>query len=553
VNQSPDPGISSVIPRRSSIVDVVLVTGLIAVAVQECLRVTAGLHVPPDPDLFRSAAISQTMSDGAWTADPFFAGESNWYNPLVPALVAVIHLLTGTPILDLYARGGVVLNLLAPLMYWLLVRALLGSGAAVGAVFAFLFLPPRLIPGWATAGYWPWLFSGVFTQGLFYGGLLAIDRAGGAARLRPWLLAGVALGVVFLGHTAPALVFGGVLVLAAVRLWRHGCPARRAASLLAASLVTACVVALPLILSVVVRYRLTTLNDVLSLYAYSETEPANILGFLRDHQNAGGTLAVFGLALIAFDRERRKRAWVIGYWAVVNGSILLVHFGRDVLDSVGVRVPQIVTAFHFVLYGEAIVTILAGYAIWRMVELSAARLPRRVSWMTPAVVSRVLLVALMVVSVRPALPHRRAREDFDESHQRALAHQSRAGDGNTREWIRAQTMPGDVFLASGQVALYVVAPAGGKVVSLDRVFANPYVDATARDRDQFTMEDRIHENDRAGYCMVASRYRVKYVIADAKRGEEGFVPAGTFLEDVHATDGIRIFRAPDCGASSRRR
>src|SRR5688572_27127119 len=251
---------------------------MIAVAAREAHRVTAGLHLPPDPDLYRSAAISQTLLNGAWLGDPFFAGEWNWYNPLVPAIVAVLRTVTGTPVLEIYARGGVGLNMLAPVALWALVRVLFGSGAGVAAVFAFLFLPPRFMPGWSTAGYWPWLFSSVFTQAVFYAGLLAVDRAGRSTRLRPWLVAGMALGLVFLGHTAPALIFGGVLVLAAVRTWWRGASVRRSLLLLVSALGVAMVVSLPLMLSVVVRYRLTVLNNVLTLYEFSETEPSNILG-----------------------------------------------------------------------------------------------------------------------------------------------------------------------------------------------------------------------------------------------------------------------------------
>ena len=160
----------------------------------------------------------------------------------MPAIVAGLHAVTGIPILELYARGGVVLNLVAPIAFWALVRLLFGSGVAVAAVFAFLFLPPRLLPGWSTAGYWPWLFSGVFTQGLFYLGLLAVDSAGRSDRVSRWLLAGAALGVVFLGHTAPALILGGVLVLTAGRTWRRGMPPVRALTRLGASLVVAALV-----------------------------------------------------------------------------------------------------------------------------------------------------------------------------------------------------------------------------------------------------------------------------------------------------------------------
>jgi hypothetical protein len=520
---------------------------MIAVALGEALRVSSGLDVPPDPDLFRSAAITQTIVDRAWTGDPFFAGEANWYNPLVPAIVAALHALTGTPILELYARGGPLLNLLVPLAFWALVRVLLGSGAAVAATFAFLFLPPRGLPGWSIAGYWPWLFSGVFTQAVFYAGLLAADGAGRSVRPSRWLLGGLALGVVFLGHTAPALLFGGVLVLTAVRICRRGCPAGRSAFLLAASLVVASVVSLPVILSVAVRYRFAVVNDVPAAWAFPDTEPANLLNLLRENVSAGGLLALLGLALLVFDRERRQRAWVIGYWGAVNAVFLILHYGRAVLDSVGLRIPPLVPAFHFVLYAEAILTILSGYALWRIVELAAGPVPRLVAWTTPATVARVLMLAIVVGSVPPALSNRRAREDFDESHERALQYQRGPGHRDIREWIRANTEPGTVFLTSDAVSLYVVAPVGGKVVSVEAVFANPYVDVASRDRDRFTMQDRIHENDRAGFCAVAPRYGVRYVIMDAKP-EEQPEPRGTFLEEVFETNGMRIFRAPDCTA-----
>ena len=534
---------------------------MIAAAIPDLLGVTAGLRVPPDPDLYRSAAITQTLVDGAWLGDPFFAGEWNWYNPLVPAVVAVLHAVTGTPVLELYARAGVVLNMFGPIAFWALVRTIFGSGTAVAAVFAFLFLPPRL-PGWSTAGYWPWLFSSIFTQAAFYAGLIAVDRAVRSAQMSWWLVAGLSLGIVFLGHTAPAIIFGGVVVLAAVRMWRTsglterpvliqegqspGLAASRALVLLTASLATALLVSLPVVLAVAVRYRFAVLNRVLSLYAYPETEPGNIIGFLADHQNAGGALALIGAAFLVFDRERRQRAWVIGYWGAVNGVILLLHFGRPALESIGVRLPQVVTAFHFVLYGEALVMILAGYAMWRMAEGLAGVATQITFKDRQAIVARVLLVAVIVFAIRPALPVRRAREDFQESHDRALRYQSRQDDRRVREWIRASTPPGTVFLASYRMSLFVIAPAGGKVVALDPVFANPYVDLATRERDQRRMEERIFENDRSGYCRAAAGDQVRYVIGDVQK-QELAVPAHTFLEEVVTIDDIRIFRAPECG------
>ncbi|HET9525156.1 MAG TPA: hypothetical protein VFO99_03265, partial [Pyrinomonadaceae bacterium] len=83
------------------------------------------------------------------------------------------------------------------------------------------------------------------------------------------------------------------------------------------------------------------------------------------------------------------------------------------------------------------------------------------------------------------------------------------------------------------------------VVALDPVFANPYVNLAVRERDQYRMEERIHENDRDGFCAVATRYGVEYVIGDTAR-QELSVPTNTFLEEILSLDAVRIFRAPGC-------
>jgi hypothetical protein len=187
--------------------------------------------------------------------------------------------------------------------------------------------------------------------------------------------------------------------------------------------------------------------------------------------------------------------------------------------------------------------------MWRTLETAARVLSKAGPWATPALVTRLLFVAVVVSSVGRLLPGRLNREDFDESNQRARSFQSRETDRRLREWIRLSTAPGAVFLGSYRLSLYVIAPAGGKVVALDPVFANPYVDLAIREEDQRTMEDRIAENDRGRYCLAASRYGVQYVVRDVP---EPAVPPNTFLEEVMTIDGMRIFRAPDCGRGSER-
>jgi len=68
-------------------------------------------------------------------------------------------------------------------------------------------------PGLLAATYTPWLFPTVFALGFFFGGLLIYARFHATPGWRADALIGASLGVVFLAHTAPALILGGIITL----------------------------------------------------------------------------------------------------------------------------------------------------------------------------------------------------------------------------------------------------------------------------------------------------------------------------------------------------
>ena len=80
------------------------------------------------------------MADGSPVADPFYRGESIWYNPLVPGLVATLGHLGRHPVHVLYAQAGAYLNLLGPIAFFLLLDACFGLPAAVLATLHLVYL-----------------------------------------------------------------------------------------------------------------------------------------------------------------------------------------------------------------------------------------------------------------------------------------------------------------------------------------------------------------------------------------------------------------------------
>lgn len=114
---------------------------MIALAGVHAWRVTSALSWPYDPDLFRDIAAAETMLSGDLLSDPLYRDESIWYNPLVPALVATTSVTTGIGVPKLYARAGVVFNLLVPVTFAALAWLFGGPWAAVAATALFVFGP----------------------------------------------------------------------------------------------------------------------------------------------------------------------------------------------------------------------------------------------------------------------------------------------------------------------------------------------------------------------------------------------------------------------------
>src|SRR5262249_39325796 len=106
-----------------------------------------------------------------------------------------------------------------------------------------------------------------------------------------------------------------------------------------------------------------------------------------------------------------------------------------------------------------------------------------------------LSVALSVLAcVGAAWPVHAARFDATELRREALGF---AGPipKEALAWIRARTGSDDVFLSTDEVSLYLVSPAGRKVVCTNRYFSNPYVDWAGRESDRERMFGRLRAGD----------------------------------------------------------
>jgi hypothetical protein len=66
---------------------------------------TADLEWGSDVDHYRDVAAAQSVLDGYFWSDPLYLGESLWYSPLTPALVAGVSWLTNSPVHVVHTPG----------------------------------------------------------------------------------------------------------------------------------------------------------------------------------------------------------------------------------------------------------------------------------------------------------------------------------------------------------------------------------------------------------------------------------------------------------------
>ena len=518
--------------RRSVAVGVLasIVVGLACVtAARQGVRATADLTWPPGSDFSRDIAGAEAVASGHPLADPLYRGEWSWYNPLVPAMVAGLAKVTHQEIPIVYARAGAYLNLLAPLTLFALIAVVFDAVVAATVVLAFLFVIPGREPAWTYATYSPWLLPVQFTQGLFYLGLLALVWAASRKTGTAFALAGFATGLTFLGHTAPALVLvTTALVMAAFEALRL--PGVRWTGLVMAYTVTAALVASPFLVSIVGHYHLQVRNPAPSAWVYAPLELSRAGTFWRAFfvPSVAGLVSLIGWArLFSMSGAGSGAVRCLTTSAVVCGLWLAISYLVQAARAYGYWLPSIVPGFHFLLLFGAFQAVGFGVGLativnlgWQLaenwwVELSGRR-----------TIPALLIVGLAVIVAASRYPAYVIRPDFVEERQSAQRMFADPALRQMLQWLRRTPSTSDVVLAGDSLGLSVVGAAGRKVVAVDRLFSNPFVDWSERAHDLDEMQRllaRWADGDEPRFLSLAAKYRVRYVATPTDLAAPGFV------------------------------
>ena len=496
--------------------DLVALALVLAVSLSAWHRVR-DLEWPPESDLYRDLGAAQSIVDGFAGTDPAFLGERAWYNPLVPAIVALESQMSGVPLHRAYTTFGAHLNALSPLAFYVLAALLFSRRIALASLTSFLFLGHLDQPSWLGATYSPWLWSCNLAQGFFY---LALAASLVALRRQSRLLAlgaGLASGLTLLAHTAPALVLAAsVTAVIGVALASSKSSSDRRATLVCAAILCGAgiVVASPFWLPIVV-HGAQIRNPAPLEWLAAELAVDRSRDLLAREWAPRGLLAALGLAaLISFHRPQRPyAAAAILAWLAAVALGLAYGFARQV-----VPLPPLLPSWHFLFYLQAAISMLFGWGVASLLVLVSRATDDavRARGVTQATLFRAKSVLAVVVLIALVASRWRAYEKRWDIVENRRESQRLANDPvlQVHRWALEHARPEDVFLAD-QEASFFIAAAGRKVAALNEIFSNPFVSVRRRARDTSTMLRAILDGDVRAFSKRSKHYSVRYVVLPA--------------------------------------
>ncbi len=527
----------------------VIAACLLAVALFHGLRATSDLAWHPGNDAYRDIALAQIILDGDYPADYLYDGEWLWYNPLTGAFIAAGAWLADVAPPLANVRMAPWLNLVVPLAFFLLVWYLADGWVALVALLSFLFFLPQERPSFVSASYSPWLLAPHLSQALFYTTIFAWIVHLRRGSMRSALAAGVLLGLTFLGHTAPAVLLGVVMVitagLSALRKLRAG---DRASALahgyhLGVALLVAFVTSTPFTISILYRYHLHVVNPKPTEWVWEgaalENLPAILLGLisLKSAVMAVGLVSIFSRAL-----PRPVKEVLLAWLATALGFFAWSLLAQWTLQH-GITLPQINPGYHYVLYLIALGHLLFAMGLVRIVEFAIARFSRVHEEGLPSV--RALCVSVLVVALFAAnYRDFRVWHGFTRDHSVALRRLDQLDNFAPYHWIAENVDPGAVFLCNDRPGLYCVAAAGARVVANDPYFSSLYVPFEPRARAREILWTALREKDEKTFRDAAAAWRVAYVLAEGEQRDWAVQSGFSELEEVFVSRQFTIYRLP---------
>jgi hypothetical protein len=478
-------------------------------------RAVSGVTMPYDMDHFRELAYAQTMADGRLFDDPFYRGTTIWYNPLFAATIALVSRICSLGVPVALVQSGPFLSTAAQAAFFIAASCLIGPWPALIALAILLFVPPYEF-SWAAPAVTPWLFPATFSSLFFYIGLVVCWTA--VRRNTPgwWIGLGATLGIVFLGHTAPALVLG-LLAVASIVV-ANPSPATLSGKRFAALAMVigaALLASAPFLYSIVVLYGLRIVHMEGFNWVADHLRVARAGALLQEAWLSPlGALRIIGALALIRRAPSDRGAFVVVAWTALAAALFGYGWLQQLADFRGL--PPLVPQHEFYFHLKAAGHMLAGAGGWVVLTTVAAAasrmLPSEARQRYREAIAGALVLLAVSLTVRATYAGFQGKPDFQEYQREALTTSAEFAETRLLERLRTETPPDAVVLATAEDSLYRVAPAGRAIVAIPSMQSNPYIAQAARDGDQEAMMKAVRTGDSATLHALAGKYGVTHVV-----------------------------------------
>lgn len=549
------PGQTRVQRAVNALLPMLLLLLLCTVAFQKARHISANADWPYLTDAFRDIGMAQTILDGRYPEDSVLLGHTLWYNPLTGALVALGSHLSGLPAHTVDARLGPYINLLVPVSFFLLCAALFGGWAALAATAFMILGNTRIEPIWLGVTYTPWLFAPHLAQALFFFTLYFYVRAQCSGRYRSHTATGVLWGLTFMTHTAPAVIFGCIVLMCTAWRFFAGASAAMRRQLVWKTAVAAAVaftVSIPYHYSILWNYHFHVLNPWPSIYTESVLQIANMEKTLWQACSLPTGIAVLGALALVLKREHRRSRLFILPWLIILLLFLMQSFLWQYAPF-RFPIPQLFPVHHFavslnglrsLLFGCGAVLVCRG--LFSLGNTLLARFNRR--GISPGWHESVVGIFLFVLLAAAYTPAYRSWIEFTGRPAERWPFASMQADAvRCYEWTMQHCRPDDVFLSDENLALLVLESAARKTVCPMLFYGSPYADVLQRLLDREAMFDAFRSKDEDRFRELARKRGVGFVMVQGR--EKVLLDASGFtgFQAVFESGPITILRYTPAG------
>lgn len=510
-----------------------------------------------DGDLQRNLSQAQSMLDGNPLSDPNYLDEKIWYNPLVPAVTALISKVSGVPPDIVNLRAGAFLNILAPVCFFILLLLAFDAVTAAFSTFAMLFLITAGLPVYFTGTYSPIMYALHFAPAFFFIGIIFHLKAVQTGISKWHFLTGVFLGLTFLAHTAPAVILGSViLVNTAVQLHTTGkiknkkteMSPRRIISGFVISMITAFVVSLPFLYSILFHYKMKIINTV----PMDFIEPILQLGRFKEFISAAAPHwlvlipVVAGLAVLIFKRNSSAAYKLFFIFAVIILAFMAYNYLRQAVKFI--YLPLIVPSLHYVVYFTILEAFLFGLGTAFLISKIALSVPAvmqkiRIKIRSKEKIERLSSVCLLLLVLIPAFivlkPSYESREDFMQMKSPRLNQKLNKSYDLIYRWMLESTAPDDVFFNDSEAPDYILMSGRKFVVNPGGAqFSNPYVDYQGRMKDRNLMSQALENKRYDIFLAKVKAYKASWAVTDMNSYADYWGSPGFLKEKFSARSAV---------------